>query len=154
MSTKDNLINVGLLAAGGVAIAAASGRYGGRGSAARVSITQPPHHDEDPVLVEDMFKAVFEQILETAKKRHRGAYAIKGFGSMVKHGPSTNYGVVSGGKRIRVSFLIEGDQLGMNVGQAGSRSASDRRISIPTSTPVREAADSLYELLQSYGESR
>ena len=35
MSTKDNLINVGLLAAGGVAIAAASGVYG-EGSAAKV----------------------------------------------------------------------------------------------------------------------
>ena len=78
MSTKDTLVNLGLLAAGGVAIAAASGVYG-KGSRAKASVTyrlimqRKPDDISGYWSVEDVYPKDFTKLKDAIRMAERFA---------------------------------------------------------------------------------
>jgi hypothetical protein len=153
MSTKDTVLNVGLLAAGGVAIAAASGVYG-KGSRSRVSIGAQDSQSH-PLHVDELLQASFAEILKHAQRsRFTETYAVESFEAMPRKGSSIEFRARSNGLPVSVSFLIDGNYVNMRVGKPGAMSRQDRSLSFPLSTPVGSAADYLNDLLRAYGASR
>jgi hypothetical protein len=150
---KDSLINMGLLAAGGVAIAGASGIYSRRrGSFSRVSIHMLSSENQ-PVLLSEVVEAAFEKLLHMAQTNHSNTYSVKSFQRGVSRGHPVIFNVISGGQRVSVAFDVDGSYVKASVSGPGTFS-SDQIMSFPMSTPMVEAASYLDDLLRSYGASR